>query len=599
MAMTMARSRTRVPLAAGAAMIAAALAAPRAAHACGGFFCNPPNQPGGDPPIAQAAENVLFALGRDPITGRGRVEAHVQIVYTGAADQFSWVVPVPSVPEVDVGSDLAFAIIEPRTRPSFQVQQVVEGTCKGQGRSQGFGCAGGSYSATGSAPGPGADAGTGTPTVEVAFRGNVGPYESAVIRSEDPAALEAWLVEHAYFVSPEASQIIRGYVDAGNYFVALRLQAGRDVNEIEPVVLRMGAEEGCVPLKLTAIAATPNLRVNVWVLGAGRAVPINYTEVDVNWLRLDWFNRGLNYDTLVAEAVNDAGGNAFLTEYAQPAVSAVSWFPASSSVYERLATARTALDLWLGVQGSGLPLSGSLLRILQKYIPIPATVPAAITPAQFYGSFPRQPASVTGAGVDGAAAAVEIRDRVLVPLDKVRTLVAGHATLTRLATFISPEEMTKDPLFVTNSTLPLLSNQHTAVARMRCGDEDYDTCSAPVTLELESGEKLSFRGAGGQSCNFGVPPTYDRGQLDAMPAALRGWRRDPVGAGDLVLDNTSAIAAAAGMHNAASSDGGGCALVAETARRPARTLALLLGVLLLVSLRRRRRSPPSPGGSDG
>jgi hypothetical protein len=48
-----------------------------------------------------------------------------------------------------------------------------------------------------------------------------------------------------------------------------------------------------------------------------------------------------------------------------------------------------------------------------------------------------------------------------------QTLFDAHPYLTRLATFISPEEMTKDPLFVTNRLLSNVSNQHTAVGRIR------------------------------------------------------------------------------------------------------------------------------------
>src|SRR5262245_5592675 len=90
------------------------LAWPRAAAACGGFFCD--QQQANSPlPIAQAAENVLFVMDTDPQTGGKRVEAHIQILYTGAAAQFSWIVLVTSVPTVDVGPDILFDRMEPVT----------------------------------------------------------------------------------------------------------------------------------------------------------------------------------------------------------------------------------------------------------------------------------------------------------------------------------------------------------------------------------------------------------------------------------------------------------------------------------------------------
>jgi hypothetical protein len=115
----MMRARTIIV---GSCVAAAALAGPiglREARACGGFFCNRP-PPDGTLPIAQAAENVLFVMDKDPATGVSRVEAHVQILYTGPATQFSWIVPVTAVPTVDVGWDILFDRIEPPTRPSFR-----------------------------------------------------------------------------------------------------------------------------------------------------------------------------------------------------------------------------------------------------------------------------------------------------------------------------------------------------------------------------------------------------------------------------------------------------------------------------------------------
>ena len=64
-----------------------------------------------------------------------------------------------------------------------------------------------------------------------------------------------------------------------------------------------------------------------------------------------------------------------------------------------------------------------------------------------------------------------------------------NAYLTRLATFISPEEMTKDPLFVTNRLLPDVAPNRTAIGHILCGDEEYDSCAAPLWVELEDGRR--------------------------------------------------------------------------------------------------------------
>ena len=122
-------SNLRVPAYVLGALAIAAVGA-REARACGGFFCNAP-PPDGSLPIAQAAENVLFVLDTDPATGAHRVEAHIQIAYTGPATSFSWIVPVTAVPTVDVGWDILFDRIEPPTRPSFVLTRGIDGKCQG------------------------------------------------------------------------------------------------------------------------------------------------------------------------------------------------------------------------------------------------------------------------------------------------------------------------------------------------------------------------------------------------------------------------------------------------------------------------------------
>src|SRR3954464_6886880 len=132
----MSRGRTVLIVSLVAAL--ATVVGARGANACGGFFCNQPLG-NGTLPIAQAAENVLFVMDTDPATGARRVEAHIQILYTGPATAFSWIVPVTAVPTVDVGWDILFDRIEPPTRPSFQLTYQQDGKCQGGGSDIGCG----------------------------------------------------------------------------------------------------------------------------------------------------------------------------------------------------------------------------------------------------------------------------------------------------------------------------------------------------------------------------------------------------------------------------------------------------------------------------
>jgi hypothetical protein len=560
-----------------------ALASARPARACGGFFCDRP-PPNGALPIAQAAENVLFVLDHDPATNAGSVEAHIQILYTGPASQFSWIVPVTAVPTVTVGSDILFERIEPPTRPSFSVTYQLEGNClgvSGVGAGCGSSASGGSVSGF-DGPEIGVDAGTG---VEVLSSGSTGPYDFVVIKSQDAATLRTWLTDHGYFVSPQGASIIDDYV-AGQYsFVALRLMGGNDTSAIRPIVLRMTADEACLPLKLTAIAATPDLRINVWVLGDARAVPMNYAEISLNQAKLDWFNAGRNYDQLLKDAANEAKGNAFAVEYAMPAVNSSPWFfTISPTQLGQLAAAATPPAFIAQLRAFGLPPTGAVLQVVRRFIPLPDALAArGITEATFYASIDSFWASdmASFAPFDAVAAAGGLDADVLMPMADFSKLFNRPGRLTRLATFISPEEMTSDPLFVTNPSLPDVPPQHIAVAHVMCGDGEQ-ACEAPVRLRTEDGNDVTYRASGCRQ--------YDRGDLDQMPAADVAWQRNPDDEGQVVLDNRAAIAKALSVHNGSvpppQSGGCGCAVAGS----PSFVLGLMLvaGGFALSRTRRRR-----------
>src|SRR5262245_57816670 len=85
----------------GGGLALALIGAPaRDAEACGCFV--PP-----DPtvPIVQAGERILFA------TENGTITAHIQIQYAGSRDEFGWLLPLPSVPVLELGTDELFTTL--------------------------------------------------------------------------------------------------------------------------------------------------------------------------------------------------------------------------------------------------------------------------------------------------------------------------------------------------------------------------------------------------------------------------------------------------------------------------------------------------------
>jgi MYXO-CTERM domain-containing protein len=564
------------------AVVLALVAFPRAARACGGFFCDRPSV-NTTVPIAQSAENVLFVMDTDPATGVPRVEAHIQILYTGTAAAFSWIVPVTAIPTVDVGWDILFDRIEPPTRPSFQLNYVTDGTCQGGPSSDGVGC-GSSNSAAATTGAGGGAGGTVTPTVDVIAHGSVGPYDYVIVNAQDGATLQTWLETNGYFVSDDGARIINEYVVTGQYsFVAVKLQMGQDTTAIRPIILRVSAPEACLPLRLTAIAATPDLRINVWVLGDARAVPLGYAEVGINQAKLDWLNGGVNYDKLLGEAANEAQGNAFAVEYAEDGSAGIAWMTVPTNARTQLPGELDPPSYVAALTGMGFQPTGVVLESLRKFIPLPAALMAqGVTESAFYTNlytYWNIDRSMFGT-FDPAGLTADLEANVFTPMDMLRPTFERVPYLTRLATFISPEEMNSDPLFVTNKDLPAVAPQHMAVAHVLCGDQEFSPCTAPIRLQLEDGSNVML---GATSCN-----QYDRRDLDAMPSSDVGYSRAADGEGNVVLDNRPAIAAALAAHNATVSgpnSGCGCAV----RRRPSAAAVVLLAAMGLIALRRRRR----------
>lgn len=597
-----------------AASLLLAAGGSRRARACGGFFCDRPPTTGALP-IAQNAENVLFVLDTDPETGKGRVEAHIQILYTGTAAQFSWVVPVTATPTLDVGNDVLFDRLEPLTRPSYRLKWGTEGTCQGLGGGGGGsilgGCGGSGSSAVRLKGGVAGGDTIQPPVVQVLFRGNVGPYDSAVVKSDDPGALKTWLTDNGYFVSDDAARIVDDYVAAHSSFVALRLRQGQDTSAIQPIILRLPAEEACLPLKLTAIAATPDVRINVWVLGSGRAVPINYTEIGLNFSKLDWFGSGKNYNELLGQAADEAGGNAFAVEYAQPTLSVAAQFMISPG-QQAVLTETTEPGLYIRqLTSMGFALQGAVLQVLRKDLPVPAPLAEqGVTEADFYQNIDKY---WLGTGNTGPSLSIVFDPRTLTsdlaaavftPLLAFAPLFQNQRTLTRLATFISPDEMNRDPIFVTNSDLPDVSPLHNVTATILCGDQQFDTCHAPVRVKTEDGNEIVYPVASGSpnTCNPQVQPTYDRGDLDTLPASTVGFARSADSPGTVSVDNRPTIATALNKHNAAVmsrvAGSGDCGVAGRG--RPALPIAAPTVVALAWAWRRKRkRKRKSARTSDG
>jgi hypothetical protein len=291
------------------AVVAAVLHVAEPARACGGFFCSSQTPI----PVDQTAERILFEVNDD-----ASVTATVEVSYFGDPSAFSWIVPVPETPtSVDVASPSVLLLLDQATRPRILPRPTFCSTppSPGGGSDAGTGVDAGSLSDGGSPAGDGG--------VVVQPLPNVGPYgEIVVVSATDPAELVTWLNDNDYLVTAAMEPFIAQYVDEGQKFLAVRLQPSAGVDDIVPIRFTCPGDGPHIPLRMTAIAARPELSVIAFIAGAGRYRSLEYPDfvVDPADVRLDRFGR-YNYFPLVSWLVDEEGGRAFVTERAQPAAS--------------------------------------------------------------------------------------------------------------------------------------------------------------------------------------------------------------------------------------------------------------------------------------
>jgi hypothetical protein len=97
----------------GALALASVVSLARPARACGCFA--PPSTLEN---VVQAGERILFAV------RNGTVIAHVQIQYAGQAQNFGWLLPLPSVPTLKLGTDELFTELNRTTVPTYSATTV-------------------------------------------------------------------------------------------------------------------------------------------------------------------------------------------------------------------------------------------------------------------------------------------------------------------------------------------------------------------------------------------------------------------------------------------------------------------------------------------
>jgi len=278
--------------------------APQTAAACGGCFA-PPNPTGTPTVVTRHQMAISMTLEETTLWD--------QIEYAGDPEDFVWVLPVSNGAPVMLAENAFFEALEQVTTIQLTAPAPPRTFCNdpcGSGL-------GASFSSDRGAPG--ADAGMGGVTVH--HQAAIGPYETATIGSEDPAALVTWLQENGYTVPDEMLPIITHYTDLGMDFAVLRLSSNFGVNQMQPVRVTMPGINPTFPLRMVAAGVVGSVGLDLFVFAEGRYEPMNFanSEVDRDALSYDWATSSFNYDGLYEAAQDVEDGRVWVTEYAQTA----------------------------------------------------------------------------------------------------------------------------------------------------------------------------------------------------------------------------------------------------------------------------------------
>jgi hypothetical protein len=229
-----------------------------------------------------------------------------QFIYSGVPEEFAWILPVPS-PEtvVEIADGDFIDVIDQETTPI-----VVPPACASAN------AAGGCDSGCGSfAPPPNL-----AEEVTVHRHEMVGPYETVVIGADDPNAIYAWLAQNDYAFPDTGFPVLDYYTERKSTFVVLRLRPGVEVSAMQPVRVRFKGYMGQFPLRMISLGVADAVDISLWIIADDRYGPTNFESrtIDPASILWNWETNSSNYQVAFEQTIADAGGSAWITEYAQP-----------------------------------------------------------------------------------------------------------------------------------------------------------------------------------------------------------------------------------------------------------------------------------------
>jgi hypothetical protein len=296
-----------------AAMVCALVSMPSDADACGGCFH----------PVAETGVSVVTDHRMVFKLSKTETILWDQVRYSGAPEEFAWVLPVRDGARVELSRDEWIAALDASTKTTVTGP---ERFCNGGGGSGGSfsgGC--GSTETTTQSTSRGTDdsprdAGgfVGNENVQVLGQSVIGPYQAVTIRATGGQGIDEWLIANGFAIPDDVRPTVDAYTAEKFDFIALRLRPGQGVNAMRPVrVVTQGADP-TLPLRMVAAGVGAKVGLTLWVIAEGRYHPQNFPDGVIDDTKLTW--DGVKAKSNLAEmqmaALASNGGRSWITEAA-------------------------------------------------------------------------------------------------------------------------------------------------------------------------------------------------------------------------------------------------------------------------------------------
>jgi len=230
--------------------------------------------------------------------------------FTAGPEDLAWVVPIPAKPsEIGPGPDV-FGDLNDATAPLFT---ILSPRPFGLHLKCGCGAGGPTYE-------------TVDRTVVVEAARTAGIFKYVVLSARDTGALEDWLDSHHYAVPDGAADVMERYVQAGWYWLAMRVRpdkAREPTLAPHPVTYTYQAENLTYPMVISRLSAAAQNEIVLYVLSRRRWRCTNWANMTMDELtgdRLvadDTSPSGTTYEALFAAETARQKHHLFVTEFAR------------------------------------------------------------------------------------------------------------------------------------------------------------------------------------------------------------------------------------------------------------------------------------------